>query len=88
MLEIYDLDQGDVNEDCACSPGEEMTVACALTDLPSRYYSPGGDDCSCYRNCLEVRYSCEDTNNCYVIRYAVTCTLTITTISAMMAGHG
>ena len=69
MLEIYGLDEGEVNEDCRCSPGEVMTEA-PTDDLPPHCYSPRGDDCSWYRHCLEMRYPCEGTSDGYAIRYA------------------
>lgn len=69
MLEIHELDQGPVYEGCRCSPGEVITEA--PTDvIPPHCYSPSGNDCNWYRNCLEVRYPCEDTNDGYAIRYA------------------
>ena len=42
---IYGQDQGDVNENCVCSPSEEMTVI-PIDSLPPHCYSPRGDDCS------------------------------------------
>ena len=65
----YGQDRGDVNKDCACSPGEQITVA-PTNNLSPHCYSPRGDDCSWYRNCLEVRYPYKGTVHAYAIKYA------------------
>ena len=38
--------------------------------LHNAQYSPSGDSCSWYRNCLERKYPCKATSNAYAIRYA------------------
>lgn len=69
MLEFHELDQGPVYNDCRCSPGETTTEA-PTDNLPPHCYSPRGEDCSWYRECLERRYQCEGTNHGYAIEYA------------------
>ena len=41
-----------------------------ITTLPDECFSPGGIDCTWYRDCLEVRYPCEGTEDSYAISYA------------------
>ena len=69
MLEFYDIAQGPVHNDCRCSPGETTTEA-PTDNLPAHCYSPRGEDCSWYRECLERRYQCEGTDHGYAIEYA------------------
>ena len=69
MLEFYELDQGPVYSGCRCSPGETTTEA-PTDNLPPHCYSPRGEDCSWYRECLERRYQCEETDDSYAIEYA------------------
>ncbi len=68
MLEIYGIGNGAVYDVCRCSPGQNTTEA-PTGDLPMHCYSPRGEDCSWYRECLEVRYPCEGTGNDYAIDY-------------------
>ena len=68
-LEVTGRDQGEVEDECLCSPGEERTES-PTDSLPPHCYSPRGDDCSWYRDCLEVRYPCEGTEDGYAIEYA------------------
>ena len=72
MLELYELDQGPVYNDCRCSPGETATEAPTdnLHSLQPHCYSPRGEDCSWYRECLERRYQCQGTDDGYAIEYA------------------
>ena len=69
MLELYDMEQGLVNNGCRCSPGDTTTEA-PTDNLPPHCYSPSGEDCSWYRECLERRYQCEGTDRGYAIEYA------------------
>jgi len=69
MLELNDLDQGPVYSNCRCSPGETTTEA-PTDNLPPHCYSPRGEDCRWYRECLEMRYQCEGTEHGYAIEYA------------------
>ncbi len=70
MIEIYDISQGAVNDECRCSRDENTTTETPTDDLPPYCYSPGGQDCGWYRDCLEVRYPCEETDSGYAIEYA------------------
>ena len=66
MLEVHNRGSGDVWKDCSCtSQGPTPTES-----LPSWCYSPAGDSCKWYRECLERKHPCEDTSNAYAIRYA------------------
>ena len=69
MLEFYNIAEGPVYNDCRCSPGETTTEA-PTDNLPPHCYSPSGEDCSWYRECLERRYQCEGTDDDYAIEYA------------------
>ena len=42
------------------------------TSLPLECFSPSGDSCDWYRNCLETKYPCEASGNAYAVRYAET----------------
>lgn len=70
MLELNDLEQGPVYEDCSCSPNEMPMTVAPTDDLPPHCYSPEGNDCHWYRECLEARYPCEGSNAGYAIEYA------------------
>ena len=67
MLEIYGAEEGSVNSGCACTAGE--TLSNDIT-IPVECYSPRGDDCGWYENCLERRYPCRGTDDGYAIEYA------------------
>ena len=69
MLELHELDQGPVYNDCRCSPSETTTEA-PTDNLHPHCYSPRGEDCSWYRECLERRYQCQGTDDGYAIEYA------------------
>ncbi|XP_068712021.1 uncharacterized protein [Montipora capricornis] len=68
MLELHNKDNGSVTDDCSCNPSlfTDQTQA----SLPAGCYSPSGNSCDWYRNCLEKTYPCEDTSNAYALRYA------------------
>ena len=68
MLEVHNKDNGLVTNDCSCNPN--LLAASPTTSLPAECYSPTGDSCDWYRNCLEKKYPCEDTSNAYAIKYA------------------
>ena len=65
---------GSVTQDCSCKDTGSTTsnpfTGLLTTLLPPDCYSPSGDSCDWYRNCLEKKYPCEDTSNAYAIRYA------------------
>ena len=68
MLEIYDSEGGSVNSDCSCTPGEMLPNN--RSRLEAECYSPQGDDCRWYEDCLEMRYPCRGTDDGYAIEYA------------------
>ena len=73
MLEVYGKNSGSVTQDCSCkdvSSTANPFTGSPTTALPPDCYSPAGDSCDWYRNCLEEKYPCEDTSNAYAIRYA------------------
>lgn len=73
MLEENNKENGPVTSDCSCSASNPTTYPNTLTPttlLPSECYSPPGDSCNWYRNCLERKYPCEATSNGYAIKYA------------------
>ena len=69
MLEIYGIDEGPVYNNCSCSTGEFLTLN-SENRLEPDCYSPQGDDCEWYINCLERRYPCRGTGNGYAIEFA------------------
>ncbi|KAL9982549.1 hypothetical protein ACROYT_G004606, partial [Oculina patagonica] len=75
MLEVHGESWGSVTDDCSCelnnSTSSPYTVS-PTTSLPPECYSPSGDSCNWYRNCLEKKYPCEATSNAYAIKYAET----------------
>lgn len=74
MLEVHNKNIGSVTQDCSCKDAGSTTpnpfTGFLTTPLPPSCYSPSGDSCNWYRNCLEKKYPCEDTSNAYAIRYA------------------
>lgn len=73
MLEVHNKTSGPVSKDCSCdgvSTTSNRYNLSPTTPLPSECYSPSGDSCDWYRNCLEKKYPCEATSNAYAIRYA------------------
>ena len=73
MIEVHDKSSGTVTDDCSCEPSNTTPkpyTGIPTTSLPSKCYSPSGDSCDWYRNCLEKKYPCEDTSNAYAIKYA------------------
>ena len=71
MLEIHDLNTGTVTRDCQCTPNANAMTTEPPTDiLPPECYSPRGDNCDWYRDCLEVRYPCQHTPDGYAIEFA------------------
>ena len=75
MIEVHNKTRGTVTDDCSCEPGNTTPkpyTGIPTTSLPPKCYSPPGDSCDWYRNCLEKKYPCEDTSNAYAIKYAET----------------
>ena len=66
MVEVYSLNSGLVRSSCSCTPRRKLT-----SSLPQFCYSPSGDSCNWYGDCIDRYYpSCKDTSNAYAIRYA------------------
>lgn len=73
MIEVHNKNSGPVTDDCSCkdvSTTPNPYTGSPTTRLPPACYSPSGDSCEWYRNCLEKKYPCEVTSNGYAIRYA------------------
>jgi len=73
MVEVHSKNYGPVTEDCSCEPGSPTSnpyTAIPTTPLPPECYSPPGDSCDWYRNCLEKKHPCEASSNAYAITYA------------------
>ncbi|XP_020614226.1 uncharacterized protein LOC110052434 [Orbicella faveolata] len=66
MSEVHRQSFGNVSDDCACDPFQLLHN----TSLPQQCYSPAGDSCYWYRNCLEKKHFCKPPSNAYVVRYA------------------
>lgn len=65
MIEVHNKEYGSVTNDCSCQPGRIPTLS-----LPTECYSPAGDSCDWYRNCLEKKYPCEGSRNSYTVTFA------------------
>ena len=65
MIELHSKEYGSVTDDCSCQPGRVPTLT-----LPSECYSPAGNSCDWYLNCLEKKYPCEGSRTAYAITYA------------------
>ncbi|KAL4238776.1 hypothetical protein ACF0H5_003483 [Mactra antiquata] len=60
----------DVTGECKCNDTSVTRTPESTTIIPDTCYSPPGDDCSWYRNCLEKRYPCKEQGESYAIDYA------------------
>ncbi|XP_060559139.1 uncharacterized protein LOC132719395 [Ruditapes philippinarum] len=74
MLEVHHQEQGEVYDDCACTPDAPRNVTTQPTvvtsSIPDWCFSPTGSDCSWYKDCLEKRYPCQDEDNSDAMDYA------------------
>ena len=71
MIEVHNRVSGFVTNDCSCTPGQATAKPyTTAASLPPLCYSPSGDSCSWFQNCLEKKYPCKDTSNAYAIKYA------------------
>lgn len=71
MCESFDTCTGPtVNHVCACHPHDTAGLTRPQSTLPPRCFSPSGDQCSWYQDCLERRHPCEGTDAAYAITYA------------------
>ena len=62
-MEVYGERYGDVNQNCLCREGDKIST------LPKECYSPPGDNCEWYRNCLHKYQDCRNTDSNYAIDY-------------------
>ena len=69
QLEINNLDNGAVYDNCRCST-DGPTAPNPCPDLNQDCHSPDGTSCTWYRNCLEQCYPCEGTGDGYAIEFA------------------
>ena len=73
MIEVHGKGYGSVTDDCSCQPSSSTSnpyTGIPTTTLPPECYSPSGDSCDWYRNCLEKKHPCEASSNAYAITYA------------------
>lgn len=67
MVELHDMDNGQVYNDCACTPGQHVTkyqgnISTTHSLIPERCHTPTGYDCLWFRTCLNSKYSCDGTD--------------------------
>ncbi|KAK7496401.1 hypothetical protein BaRGS_00012323 [Batillaria attramentaria] len=67
MIETHDEADGNVTADCAC---DAFSSTETNTTLNHTCYSPPGDVCSWYRDCLERKFPCRESSDNYAIAYA------------------
>lgn len=70
MLEIHDLNSGEVRSPCTCSSTDQPTAENRLTKLPSWCFSPSGTECGWYNTCLCERYNCDKGFSTEVVAFA------------------
>ena len=68
QLEFYHLENGAVGQACKCNPKEEHANVTSPS-LPAWCYSPTGDSCHWYQDCLEKRFKCSGTDYGYAIDF-------------------
>lgn len=69
MRETYNIDNGTVLPACECKgPPATPTESPALT-LSPQCFSPAGNSCEWYRQCLDARFNCTGTRYDYAIGY-------------------
>ncbi|XP_053373756.1 uncharacterized protein LOC123532498 [Mercenaria mercenaria] len=74
MIEIHDDGgSGPVFDDCACgidAAQSSTTTLVTKPSVPDWCFSPSGDNCDWYRECLEKRYPCKAQGNSYALDFA------------------
>ncbi|KAK3580286.1 hypothetical protein CHS0354_023524 [Potamilus streckersoni] len=77
MIETYEIGPGypapsPVYDDCACGSDSLRTTQrpSSMSTLPPWCFSPNGQECSWYKQCLEKRHPCEGTQSAYAVTYA------------------
>lgn len=68
MIEVHDKGNGTVETECACTP-DQGTPHSPNTTLDHSCFSPPGDTCSWYRDCLERQFPCREASDSYVVAY-------------------
>ena len=69
MIEVHGKEGGDVSKDCSCDPRTHLTQEGVV--LPDSCFSPSGDSCSWYQNCLERKHpTCGARTNAYALTHA------------------
>ncbi|CAG2221562.1 unnamed protein product [Mytilus edulis] len=63
MVELHDMDNGQVKNDCACNLGQHVTkypgyISTTQSPIPGRCHTPTGYDCLWFSTCLNSKYSC------------------------------
>ncbi|XP_076108542.1 uncharacterized protein LOC143076606 [Mytilus galloprovincialis] len=63
MVELHDMDNGQVKNDCACNLGQHVTkypgyISTTHSPIPGRCHTPTGYDCLWFSTCLNSKYSC------------------------------
>jgi len=64
QMEMHSIRYGDVSADCVCQEGDTKK-----STLPTECYSPPGNNCEWYRNCLHKYKDCSKTSSNYAIDY-------------------
>ena len=67
MLETHSKSSGHVSMDCYCDP---LAPTAMSPTLSPGCYSPSGDDCDRFRNCLERKYPCDYSSTAYALKFA------------------
>ena len=67
MLETHSKSSGHVSMDCYCDPLAPTAISPTLSP---GCYSPSGDDCDWFRNCLERKYPCDYSSTAYALKFA------------------
>lgn len=67
MIELHDIDNGLVVNNCACTPGlhvSKYSRTTLTTPLPisEQCYTPTGFDCLWFRHCLNLKCYCDGTD--------------------------
>ncbi|KAL3883631.1 hypothetical protein ACJMK2_029894 [Sinanodonta woodiana] len=77
MIETHNVEPGSLTpapvvNDCACKSDSLQTTQgpSPMYTLPPWCFSPSGQECSWYKNCLEERHPCEGTYSAYAVTYA------------------
>ncbi|XP_053390863.1 uncharacterized protein LOC128553713, partial [Mercenaria mercenaria] len=64
MLELHRKEDGLVHRDCSCTRNDPSNRPVAL---PLWCYSPSGENCLWYRDCLETQYPCKGQDDSFAL---------------------